>query len=234
MKKFILIAYIIIAGLICFSQEDYVALYKLCRENKPQLKEMLNEIVSFQKYLSYTEARYQMFTYIDNNNGIVHTIYSDEEFYTDDIPNANNYNCEHTIPQSKFGNSDKSFKKTDLHHLRPCKSKINSTRGNYPYGIVKTIYKQYNGSYFGKDEQGRTVFEPRDEIKGDIARGIFYFSIRYNWEIDDEYETMLRQWHKQDKVSEIEYDRNCRVEDVQGNRNPFIDCPDFVDDIEDF
>jgi len=94
-----------------------------------------------------------------------------------------------------------------------------------------------------------SVFEPQDSIKGDIARALFYFAVRYkNQKINesqnygtgkDNYisykeEQILRLWHYQDPVDDTEYKRNTKVENAQGNRNPFIDRPDLVGRISDF
>ena len=96
------------------------------------------------------------------------------------------------------------------------------------------IKHDLDGSLLGKDKNGYTVFEPVDRSKGDIARSLFYFSIRYSWEIPSWLEPTLKEWNKIDPVDEIEFNRNSRVEDVQGNRNPFIDEPELVNRISDF
>ncbi|MFW6310623.1 MAG: endonuclease I family protein [Nanoarchaeota archaeon] len=242
MKKLIIVLSIIVTSITIYTINhnhenndfDYKQYYRYCKENTKNIKKLLKTVIKKQKYIGYTEARYQMFTYIDNYNGYVNSIYSNENFYCNGIPNPNKFNCEHTIPQSKFSNNEKNFQKTDLHHLRPCNSRINSIRGNYPYGIVKVVQKSFNGSLYGLNSEGKKVFEPRDEIKGNIARGIFYFSLRYDWKIDDKYEKLLRKWHNEDLVTEKEFNRNSRIEDIQENRNPFIDHPEFVDYIKDF
>ncbi|MDH7914152.1 endonuclease [Winogradskyella sp. SYSU M77433] len=94
-----------------------------------------------------------------------------------------------------------------------------------------------------------TVFEPIDEFKGDIARIYFYFVTRYedqisNWGsypmfdgssdkvLDDPFLNILLTWHQNDPVSQKEIDRNNNIYyNHQGNRNPFIDNPSWVNDI---
>jgi endonuclease I len=90
------------------------------------------------------------------------------------------------------------------------------------------------------------VFEPIDEYKGDLARTYFYVSVAYmgaSWssnqmvsgaKLNADAEAMLRAWHAADPVSSKETARNAAVEDVQGNRNPFIDHPEWVELITDF
>ena len=97
-----------------------------------------------------------------------------------------------------------------------------------------------------------TVFEPIDEYKGDFARNCFYMVTRYEnrviaWSTNaivsdildgtmhpafqTWYLTMLTQWHTNDPVSQKEIDRNNTVYGLQGNRNPFIDHPEYVTSI---
>ena len=95
------------------------------------------------------------------------------------------------------------------------------------------------------------VFEPMDDIKGDVARALFYFAVRYKDKdinqsqsymtgpapynhIPSYEENVLRQWHVQDPVSQAELNRNNKIEAIQHNRNPFIDRPDLVHRISDF
>lgn len=92
------------------------------------------------------------------------------------------------------------------------------------------------------------VFEPIDEFKGDIARIHFYFITRYenlisswanynmfdgstNIVLEDTFLNILMNWHLNDPVSQKEIDRNNQVYLFQGNRNPFVDQPDYVEQI---
>ncbi|WP_431106939.1 endonuclease [Winogradskyella poriferorum] len=94
-----------------------------------------------------------------------------------------------------------------------------------------------------------TVFEPIDEFKGDIARIYFYFVTRYedqvsNWGsypmfdgssdkvLDDPFLSILLTWHQNDPVSQKEIDRNNNIYyNHQSNRNPFVDHPEWVNEI---
>lgn len=124
---------------------------------------------------------------------------------------------------------------SDLHHLRPADQSVNSTRNNQLYGEVtngKICYEvsgDSNTLYAG--EYKDNYFEPRDEVKGDIARIIFYLMLRYTESdsytfesIGQSYE-MFKRWNEIDPVDELEVYRNNAVEEIQGNRNPFIDDP---------
>ncbi len=159
------------------------------------------------------------------------------------------YNREHSWPQSWFGGSTPG-PYSDLFHLYPTDGKVNGWRSNYPFGEVNSpSVTTTNGSLLGPSVTpgyAGTVFEPLDEFKGDLARGFFYMSTRYYgedaawvangtatnkceilpWQIN-----LLMQWHFQDSVSAKEIHRNNRIFAIQGNRNPFIDNPQYAMDI---
>jgi deoxyribonuclease I len=152
------------------------------------------------------------------------------------IPRNEVLNVEHTWPQSKFGGSDRGSQKCDLHHLFPSDSEMNGIRGNFPFGVVhqQTRPLKCGQSQFGKNTDGQTVFEPPNAHKGNVARALFYFAVRYDMQIDETQEKTLREWNKQDPVDQAELDRNAEIESVQGNRNPFVDHPEYADSIGDF
>jgi hypothetical protein len=152
------------------------------------------------------------------------------------IPDPNIVNAEHTWPQSKFsGGFSKDVQKADLHILLPISSHVNSVRGNYPYGeVVTPINSPCADAALGKSASGTTVFEPTDSSKGNVARAIFYFSVRYKSKIDPEQEEVLKRWNKMDPPDSEESRRNDAVFAIQKDRNPFIDAPELADDISDF
>jgi len=162
------------------------------------------------------------------------------------------YNREHSFPKSWF--NDGSPMINDPFHVVPTDKKVNSERGSLAYGEVSSAsYTSLNGSKVGSNSLAGytgTVFEPIDEYKGDFARGYFYMATRYEdvvagWEnhasggdamldgsSDQVFEIwaldMLISWHELDPVSQKEIDRNDAIYDYQGNRNPFIDHPEWV------
>ncbi|MFP4025865.1 MAG: endonuclease [Thiohalospira sp.] len=156
------------------------------------------------------------------------------------------YNREHSFPKSWFYDASPMY--TDLFHLYPTDGYVNGKRGNYPFGEVGSVnWESTNGSKLGTCNYpgySGTVFEPIDEYKGDFARTYFYMATRYENEINtwtsdmldgsndqcfsDWAIEMLIEWHTNDPVSQKEVDRNDAVYDIQANRNPFIDHPEFV------
>lgn len=166
------------------------------------------------------------------------------------------YNREHILPQSWFGSGDYPMY-SDVHNLFATDGYVNGRRSSYPHGEVSsTSYTSDNGSKLGSSASSSysgTVFEPIDEFKGDVARAYFYMATRYETSIDswensstnsdamldgsedqvfeDWALATLISWHESDPVSQKELDRNEAAYSFQGNRNPFIDYPDFVSEI---
>ncbi len=153
------------------------------------------------------------------------------------IPSDKFINCEHTWPQSKFNPKfSTEMQKGDLHHLFPSDPVANGTRGNHFFGeIPGRALKNCETSSIGSSTlDGETYFEPPKEHKGNVARALFYFSVRYQLPISDKEEAFLRSWNKEDPVDQAEQDRNDEIYKIQGNRNPFIDFPELSEEISDF
>jgi endonuclease I len=196
------------------------------------LKDRLYDLIKDHNSLGYYTARLKMFSEIDNKDGWVECVYTGFRLQTNGIPDSNVMNTEHTWPQSEGAGSEPA--RSDLFHLFPTKSDANSKRGNYPFGTVVNITWSEGGSKLGTDSTGDIVFEPRDVHKGNVARAMFYFSIRYRLSIDNKQEAELRKWHTLDPVDEDEIERCNKINFYQHNRNPFVDWPDFVNRIKDF
>jgi len=245
---------------------------------KTQLKKIIDnqndglspEYLSIDKGYGYLYTTYQN-SDTDNyyeNNGSVLDMYSEKPGGVDayeytHIADKDNgtgggsegqyYNREHTIPRSVFGGG--GIMKNDAHFVIPSDKRVNSQRGNLPYGVVDVAnWTSTNGSKRGNNLNSgysagytNTVFEPIDEFKGDIARINLYFAVRYEDQVagwpydmfdgtsdkvfDQTFFNILYQWHLQDPVSQREIDRNNAIFNEQNNRNPFIDHPEYVYEI---
>ncbi len=160
------------------------------------------------------------------------------------------FNREHLFPQSIF--SRRPPMKADFFHVYPSDGYVNNKRGSHPFGEVsRAKWVSRNGSKVGPHnklhEYSGSVFEPIDEFKGDIARALLYFATRYErkvskWSHDmlngtsdqvyaDWFIKLLLKWSKNDPVSKHEIQRNNAGYEFQGNRNPFIDHPEWVNAI---
>lgn len=191
-------------------------------------------------------------------NGKVWDMYSNcnYTFVTNQCGNYNSecdcYNREHSTPASWFNDAYPMY--ADLFHLFPTDGWVNNRRANYPFGQVGTAtYISGNGGKLGNSNYpgfSGIVFEPIDNYKGDFARAVFYMSTRYenvntNWPNNTVYASQVfsgnlfpgltewsrnlyLQWHINDPVDQKEIMRNDAVYAIQGNRNPFIDDPNFA------
>lgn len=152
------------------------------------------------------------------------------------IPHSSVLNTEHTWPQSRFSSHfPKGIQKSDLHHLFPSDPKMNSARGNHKFAELEGVTKPLvcSASRLAKTSEGLR-FEPPVEHRGNVARALFYFSIRYKINIDEDEEVFLKKWHQEDPVDTEELRRHDRIAEVQGNRNPFVVDPYLVEKISDF
>ncbi|MFZ2957558.1 MAG: endonuclease [Candidatus Ozemobacteraceae bacterium] len=202
-------------------------LYAACQGLKDSaLRDELLKICGNQVPLGYQGAQAVIFEKLDNRDGIVECIYTGRKIQTSGEPDATNMNVEHSWPQSLGA---VGIAKCDLHHLFPADAKANGKRGNYPFGMISKPTWEEGGSRFDGSK-----FEIRPIQRGNTARGMFYFAVRYGKQISDDQETVLRQWSKEDPIDEAEKSRNNAVENIQHNRNPFVDHPEFVDQIKDF
>ncbi len=163
------------------------------------------------------------------------------------------YNREHAYPRAWFG--DDFHIRGDLHNIFATDGETNARHANWPYGdVANASWTSPAGAKLGSSNTAvtgynGTVFEVIDEYKGDFARVMFYMVTAYEgfmpawknvstadsvldgttWPSLDSW--ALKQWYKwhiQDPVSQKEISRNDSVFSVQGNRNPFIDHPEFV------
>lgn len=198
---------------------------------------------------SYKQARMVIMQNLhlqnDSMGHYVKDVYCRIKFRTNvgpnDMPNHTKINVEHTWPRSRFGTSRGSSKfriqEADLHHLYPTDSRTNSTRGNYffsEFPSSDTLADCISSKKGIISETGAYGFEPPAEHKGNVARSLFYFAVRYDMRIPEYEEFYLRQWHLFDPVDSEEIQRNDSVEAVQGNRNPFVDEPELTELINDF
>ena len=209
------------------SRKDINAEYDACADlTNDNLMNALYRLVNNHHSIGYREARQEMFSKLDNVDGYVTCVYTGRKLKTNSIPDSSNMNCEHTWPQSQGATG---VARTDMHHLFCTDSKANSVRSSLPFGSVKSASWSQGGS-----SKGNGVFEVRKENRGNTARAKFYFALRYGKRIGANEEKVLREWHKEDPVDEAELARNTGVEAVQKNRNPFVDRPEFVNQIADF
>ncbi|MCC6816680.1 MAG: endonuclease [Saprospiraceae bacterium] len=202
--------------------------------------------------LPYDQARTKLYNEIFIQNDSLECFYSG---YKIPVPSGTNIlawtakygiQTEHLYPRSLGSAAIPAL--GDLHHLVPSKSNINTMRKNAPFNDIpddKTKYWLLDDKVFTRPDQklidhysesSSNVFEPRESIKGDIARALFYFYTIYG-------ATMLKKsrsfftsmlpdicrWHRTDKVDSTEIFRSLAIARIQSNVNPFIFDPSLVE-----
>lgn len=254
LKKYIVIVtFFILKGSSVFAQTNHVNVFK---DLSGQV--LLDALVTEYKtsiVLDYGRARDTLFSKIDGVQDSLECIYTGmklymqpgqdptEAVYLNGLPNG--INTEHTWPQ---GLGAEGTAQSDMHHLYPTRTKANTDRGNFHFGDIpdnqtQTWYlkssERNTTPTTGKDLYSEGVrgvngkFEPRESVKGNIARSIFYFYTMYKTQADAQgpnfFNTMkndLCSWHYLDPVDDVEWQRNQKIASYQGGKlNPFVlDC----------
>lgn len=204
--------------------------------------------------LTYGAARDTLYAIIDRLGDSVDCFYTgyshplpigvdpSKYLYNDNDPNG--INCEHAWPQSYGTKSGPP--KSDMHHLFPVRIAVNQARGNHPYGEVddtETRTWYYKGIVQDRippptlrdayAELGPDLFEPRESVKGDVARALFYIYIIYPEYVEADFlqqqiETLVF-WHYEDPADEREIARTWQIAHYQSGRpNPFVLDPTLV------
>jgi len=207
------------------------------------LKSSLHEIINEHQVLSYANV-WDAVRATDedpNNPDNVILFYSGDSRSKDkNGGSVGDFNREHVWAKSHGDFGTTMGAGTDIHHLRPTDVQVNSSRGNLDFDNGGSSVPNCDGCKRTSDS-----FEPPNNVKGDVARMLFYMATRYEGSLDLELNDQLNngsapyhgklstllEWHDQDPVDEFELNRNDVIHEIQGNRNPFIDNPDWVDSI---
>ncbi|MFC5956578.1 endonuclease I family protein [Streptomyces pratens] len=211
------------------------------------LKSSLHTIISSQTKLSYS-AVWDALKATDqdpNNSGNVILLYSGvSRSKSLNGGNTGNWNREHVWAKSHGDFGTATGPGTDIHHLRPTDVQVNSVRGNKDFDNGGSTVSNGGGSLTDSDS-----FEPRNAVKGDVARMILYMAVRYeggdgwadlepNNSVNNGSNpymgklSVLKAWNEQDPPDAFEQRRNQVIYDsYQRNRNPFIDHPEWVEAI---
>jgi endonuclease I len=211
------------------------------------LKQELHNIIDDHTKLSY-DAVWDALRYTDedpnntNNVILLYTGRSQGKFTNGS--GVDDWNREHVWAKSHGDFGTTAGAGTDLHHLRPTDVSVNSARGNLDFDNGGVYHSEATQCRYDSDS-----WEPRDSVKGDVARMLFYMAVRYegdngelNLEINNYVNngtapyhgklSVLLQWHAQDPVDNFERKRNDIIyTKYQHNRNPFIDHPEWVNAI---
>lgn len=206
--------------------------------------------------LTLSQAKDTLYAVIDNEMDSVSGIYSD---FTLHLPsgtdpsqwvfmNGDGINLEHSWPRSK-GAGEGTQGHSDMHHLFPTRVAVNSARASNPFDEIPD---NETTTWFFRDqaqssvpasnidaysEATKTAFEPRESVKGDIARAAFYFYTMYKAEADaadpiyfEAQRSTFLGWHHADPVDTREMERSALIAGYQdGKENPFVLDPTLAD-----
>lgn len=248
---------LLFAGILSAQPPDYYKSANGLSGNA--LQQALHDIIDNHTSVTYAELWTSFQSTDKNSAGKVWDMYSDKPsgtpaytftFVTNQCGNYSSegdcYNREHSFPKSWFGGEVYPMY-SDLFHLYPTDGYVNNKRDNFPFGVTSNpSWTSTNGSKLGPSSYpgySGVVFEPIDAYKGDFARTYFYIAVRYygedtGWPGSDMVTgsqpkawalKMLMEWDLKDTVSQKEKERNEAVYTIQGNRNPFIDNPAYVE-----
>jgi endonuclease I len=230
------------------SPPELVKYYKQAEGKKGQeLNRILHDIIDDHTELSYNavwEALMDTDEDPDHSNHVILFYTRRSQSKSQHGGSINDWNREHVWAKSHGNFGTSMGPGTDLHHLRPTDVTVNSSRSNLDFDNGGSPHHESPMTFYDKDS-----WEPNDSIKGDVARMLFYMDVRYegdSGELDLELNNMvnnnkkplhgklsvLLEWHIEDPVDSFEMRRNDIIyERYQGNRNPFIDHPEWVEEI---
>ncbi|MFF5897717.1 endonuclease I family protein [Streptomyces argenteolus] len=211
------------------------------------LKSSLHTIISDQTKLSYSQV-WDALKVTDqdpsNSSNVILLYTGRSQSKSENGGDVGDWNREHVWAKSHGDFGTTTGPGTDIHHLRPEDVQVNSIRGNKDFDNGGSAVSGAPGNYTDSNS-----FEPRDAVKGDVARMILYMAVRY--EGDDAFAdlepndsvsngsapyigrlSVLKQWSQEDPPDSFEQNRNEIIFDrFQHNRNPFIDHPEWVEAI---
>jgi len=244
--------------LLCYAQPETASSDLFGEEFRDWLKEKWYndfETISRNSSSGYSRARLEMYNNLDQKDGNLFCLYSGlaQEVPSNGYNSAGQalpFNCEHIVPQSTF--DSRAPMKNDIHHLAPTFDRWNSSRGSFPFDEIedgeteKWMYLDdviecnnaapciptENIDLYSEmlSSSSNSFFEPREDAKGNVARAIFYFFTVYpQYPINrlGDVNTFY-QWHLDDPVNEADIKRNEDIANYQGNKNPYIEKPDWV------
>lgn len=211
-------------------------------------KQSLHDLIDNHTQLTYSEvweALKDLDEDPDNSSNVI-LIYSRISRSKDlNGGDTGDWNREHSWPKSHGFPDESDVPYTDVHHLRASDVQANGSRSNKGFDDGGSLVINCTSAYTDSDS-----FEPPDIVKGDLARAMFYMSVRYEGDSGEpdlelvNYDTTstsspvmnqlstLLEWHNQDPVDDTERARNEKVYlNWQHNRNPFVDHPEWVEKV---
>ncbi|MBI9054751.1 MAG: endonuclease [Bacteroidales bacterium] len=259
MKK-IFTLFLVLFAFTCFSQIP-AGYYDSAEDlTNDELKTTLYNIIKNHTEYPYTDSETDVWDILkesdrdpDNSENVILLYTGWSVNAAQEYNSGSGWNREHVWAKSRGDFGTDEGPGTDAHHLRPCDISVNSARNNRWFNYCTERYYDNGGTIPTDSYTSYTdwFWQPRDEVKGDVARMIFYMATRYEGEngepdlevinyIPSDKDTKepihakldaLLDWNEEDPVDDFERNRNEVVYSYQHNRNPFIDHPEYVNAI---
>lgn len=195
--------------------------------------DLLEALASFNQpqSKSYDWSRYEEADEAEGYDDKVICLYSRELFdksaHVSNSYSSTTWNREHIYTQSAFSEAS-----TDNHNVFACEGEINNIRGNKKFAEVEHTTSNRVSTYGVETDCYTTssYFEPCDEAKGEVARAVMYCAVYYGYDITDIFDSVetCLSWHNLYGVTDRDIYRNNTVYTNQGNRNPFVDHPEYA------
>lgn len=218
------------------------------KEGVDLLRALHDVISTGYKTRTYDKARHMDFAVVDDLDGdnVVSDVYTGRRYEgISGLRTATTagLTTEHAWPQSKGATEEA---RSDMHHLFVAAADVNTMRSNNRYDVVESAEwstapddRAKEISLLGTSDVGDKVWEPRASMRGDLARAQLYFFTRWHgdrpkrYSLNDFRESLptLLEWNREDPPDEAERARNEAIYRLQGNRNPYVDHPGYVDRI---
>ncbi len=209
------------------------------------LRSALHNIIDDHTVKSYGDARYILDETDQDpgNSSNIILVYTGNSV-SNSWDSGETWNREHVWSKSHGFPDETDIAYSDLHNLKPCHPDVNTDRSDKDFDEGGTAHNIATECNYTTD-----TWEPKDEVKGDIARIMFYMVVRYEGDEIGETDlelveeltsypdpefgifSILLQWHYDDPVDDFERNRNDVIYSYQNNRNPFIDHPEYVSKI---
>ena len=227
-------------------------------ENPFVLRQRLHDEVAVQKVLTYQQVwdALEVLDAVPGHPGYVRLIYTRRAQPVERRDQGQNdpdsWNREHLWPKSHGFPDEENPAYTDLHNLRPADRSVNTQRSDKDFDVGGKPHSEATGVRWDEDS-----WEVPDDVKGDVARALFYMALRYDgtlsWKdrkgkthreprlvlIDGDspetrepllgYLGTLLRWNRQDPPDDTERRRDAGVRELQGNSNPFVAHPEFIE-----
>jgi deoxyribonuclease-1 len=202
-----------------------------------------NKPVSSQGERDYAQARSQFWRHVYPQDGV--TLYCQQAFQSS---SRRGINIEHVFPMSWATSALKCGKRkqcrvnsvefniieSDMHNLFPSRSDVNQARSSFRFGEVRGEKRDYGRHCDFEINSRARVAEPTPAVRGEVARAMFYMAHEYQGQgllIFKKQARLLMAWHRADPPSGAERRRNDIIAKIQGNRNPFIDRPEYLEEL---